>query len=671
MKGTASLKKQSLGPSRKDVGTEIFDAASSPIRMRILKLLSARGPLPYTEIMFAVKLDPVRDAGKFVYHLRSLLGAGLVSLNEEAKKYDITELGRMIVNFARSVEEYVAVKKGKMFVRTSKLSIEEFDREKIADSLVREASVPYELAQEIAAEAEERLIKLETKYLTAPLIREFVNSILVEKKLEEYRHKLTRLGMPVYDVTQLFNFASEKKLDVKFVQERAGESVLKEYVLLNALPKDIADAHLSGDIHLDKLEGWVLAPNEVRHDARFFLRRGLGAEPPKSFNEALALLRKVFRLFSREVLKEQQFDMFNVFLAPYVNGITKEEVRRALLQFMEELNPALTFGTFNAKLSLGLEFFIPKFLEGLEAVAPKGGGAGVYGDYAEEASLILEALMEAASELLASRPLLNPLLIFKVREGALQNEEVKLKLLRCHEMASKFSLPYLTFLGGEERASYSSEGLRLSGEPDGRWETNCLRTGNAGAVLLNVPRIAHEAQGSDERFKELLSEALVLAVEALRSKKENLRSALKNGLLPLLSKPLGGLVYYADETPVYSVGFVGLNEAAVIHVGTGVHADEDAFKFIFDSLRRLSKEAASLSRKLGIRLSLAQIPNDEASCRFAKLDVEKYGRAAAVAQGSPEHPYYTDVPTIPLSLRIPLENRIKIEARIQGALGGG
>jgi NADH:ubiquinone oxidoreductase subunit 2 (subunit N) len=34
-------------------------------------------------------------------------------------------------------------------------------------------------------EAEERLVGLKTSYLTAPLIREFVNAILVEKKLED------------------------------------------------------------------------------------------------------------------------------------------------------------------------------------------------------------------------------------------------------------------------------------------------------------------------------------------------------------------------------------------------------------------------------------------------------------------------------------------------------
>jgi len=66
--------------------------------------------LPYTEIMSSLKLDPVRDAGKFVYHLKSLTEAGLISPDKRTKKYETTELGEMVVHFARDLEEYVSVK---------------------------------------------------------------------------------------------------------------------------------------------------------------------------------------------------------------------------------------------------------------------------------------------------------------------------------------------------------------------------------------------------------------------------------------------------------------------------------------------------------------------------------------------------------------------------------
>jgi len=268
-----------LQRSSERVGASIFDAASAPVRLQILRLLSAKGPLLYTEIMFQLKLDPVRDAGKFVYHLRSLTDAALVTLEKKTKKYEVSELGRMMVSFARDLDEYVNVKRGKLYVRSSRLAIEEFHRNKISRSLVVEAGVPQEIADEIAAEAEDRLVRLKTAYLTAPLIREFVNAILIEKRLEEYRHKLARLGMPVYDVAQLIRYAGESQLSADYVHRASARSVLSEYALLNCLPHKLADAHLSGSIHIANLENWILKPNEFFHDVRYILRHGLPGMP--------------------------------------------------------------------------------------------------------------------------------------------------------------------------------------------------------------------------------------------------------------------------------------------------------------------------------------------------------------------------------------------------------
>ncbi|TLN02290.1 hypothetical protein FDZ71_13165, partial [bacterium] len=317
------------------LGASIFDAASAPLRMQVLRLLSTKGALPYTEIMSSLKLDPVRDAGKFVYHLRSLTDAGLISSDRRSKRYEATELGDMIVHFARDLEEYVSVKRGKLFVRTSRLAIEDFHRSKIAKSLVIEAGVPQELADEIAAEAEDRLIKLRTSYLTAALVREFVNAILIEKKLEEYRHKLTRVGMPVYDVTQLLRSTGELGLATDYVQKSAGASVLGEYVLLECLPREVADAHISGRIHICDIDSWPLKPSEVQHDLRYFLKNGLvGFRPPQSFNAALAMIQNVYRLGIAEISGEQSFDLFNIFLAPYVEDTPEDAVSESLGLFL-------------------------------------------------------------------------------------------------------------------------------------------------------------------------------------------------------------------------------------------------------------------------------------------------------------------------------------------------
>ena len=183
-------------------GVKVLKAMSSPLRLQVLNLLFDKGSLSYTELITSLKMNPTRDAGKFAYHLKFLLKADLVEADVESKKYVLTELGKMVIDVADRVEKKAIKQKG-MLVRTSHSTLETFEANKIADSLIREAKMPVDLAQKTAKEAEKLLAKSKIKYLTAPLVRELVNAILIEKGLEDYRHKLTRLGMPVHEVSAL------------------------------------------------------------------------------------------------------------------------------------------------------------------------------------------------------------------------------------------------------------------------------------------------------------------------------------------------------------------------------------------------------------------------------------------------------------------------------------
>ncbi|MEM2921237.1 MAG: ArsR family transcriptional regulator, partial [Candidatus Bathyarchaeia archaeon] len=215
------------------------------MRLRILRLVYSQGPLSYSEIMDHMNLNPNRDAGKFAYHLRTLHNCGLLTTGKESKKYSITPLGLLMLDMSQKIDTESLREEGKLLVRTSRAAMEEFDRNKIIQALVREAGVPIEIAHRVAEETEARLLKLDTLYLTAPLIREFVNAVLIEKGLHEYRHKLTRLGLPVYDVSQLLK-REASLTSIQDVHRTISRSVLAEYVLLSVLPRRVADAHLAG-----------------------------------------------------------------------------------------------------------------------------------------------------------------------------------------------------------------------------------------------------------------------------------------------------------------------------------------------------------------------------------------------------------------------------------------
>ncbi|MBS7625439.1 hypothetical protein KEJ51_00095 [Candidatus Bathyarchaeota archaeon] len=651
-------------------GVDILNAASSAVRMRILKLLKSRGPLPYTEVMSALGLDPIRDAGKFVYHLKSVTGANLVALDKKSKKYMITELGEMVVNFERDLEEYVAAKKGKLYVRTSRLSVEEFDREKIVSSLVNEAGVPYELAQEIAAEAEERLLRLRTTYLTAPLIREFINSILIEKRLEDFRHKLTRLGMPVHDVSQLLKLSSERMLTAQAVKEAAGNSVIEEYVLLNFLPRNIADSHLSGDLHIDNLGGWVLKPDEVIHDLRFFLRKGLPMRgPPRNFNGALSTAQFVYQHARSEVVGEQCFDMFNVFMAPYASKVSKEDIKEALYDFFTNIRGDTYSQDFSKGLSLGFELSIPSFLRDVEAIGPGGLNSGCYSEYEESAAKILEASIEAATEASAEKPIFNPRFIFKIRSSQPKDKRMSEIMMKIHQFTAKSFLPYFANLDGEEKAAYTATGFRIDSAWTGDWEEDCVRTGNVGTVLINLPRIAYESRKKLERLQKILESQVNLAAEALHRKSEVIKERLQQ-LLPLLSGGSRGS-YFIEKNSTYVMSFIGLNEAVKTFLGSSLIESERALELATDIMEDMCKLSQEASRKFGIRIALAQRPQDDASVRLAKLDVARYGPGEVATEGVRDYPYYTDLFAAPLSVKTGLQERILLESRFQAYSSGG
>jgi len=659
---------------KRRLGAKVLRAVASVLRLNILRLLYDKGPLSYTEIMNYLKLSPSRDAGRFAYHLKTLLNMDLIAPDPSSKKYCITELGRTLVEFTDDLEN--SAYREQMLVRTSRLAIERFDRNKIAESLVREADVPVDLAQRIAREAERRLLKLGTKYLTAPLIREFVNAILIEKGLEEYRHKMTRLGFPVYDVTLLLKEMSSKFADVEKVQIAAGKRVIEEYTLINALPRDVADAHISGEIHIDNLGCWVLKPSTFLHDARVFFQQGLiirnnlskinSMHPPKNLRSALSLLSNALQLTAAEVSSEQSLDFINVFLAPFIKGLPVEEIKDELSLFLTSVNLTVPTG-----VSLGLEIDIPKFLTESRAFGPRGRETGIYGDFVDESLLLASAILECLKDSIKHKPILNPSVIIKIRPEALHDSESEGLLYLAHELAVH-GLPYFANLLQEpqEYASYTALGLRLAADWKEDWEIDTIRTGCMDMVTVNLPRAAYESEKEEEGFFENLRNFTEKGLKALRIKHQTVKSRADEGLLPLLLQREEGDYYFRIENSLSILSFAGLNEAVQFMTGEAIQESPDSLKFAEETVSHLADRVGRYSKKTGIRLNLGLPPNFEAATRLAQLDIERYGLGTVLTQGERENPYYTNLNIVPHHMEMPLEDYLKIESHFHRFASG-
>lgn len=653
-------------------GVKVLKAVASPLRLNILNLLFDKDALSYTELMNSLKMNPSRDAGRFAYHLKFLLKTDLIEADAEAKKYYLTELGKMVIDIADRVEKKAHKPRG-MLVRTSHFTLEEFDANKIANSLIREAKVPAELAQKVAKEAEKRLLKSKTKYVTAPLVREVVNALLIEKGLEDYRHKLTRLGLPVHEVTALIEAKDSAQGSASILSE-AGKTVLREYTLLNVYPRDIADAHVSGALHVNDLSTWILKPNEVMHDLRFFFQNGirldnplqLSERPPQSFESALSTAFNVLLHTSGEINEMQTCDYFNVFLAPFIRGLDVARIKENLRLFIVNVNQ-------HVDASLGVEFSIPKFVADKAAVGPQG-KCGNYGDFAEESRLLASLIVEIFAEESSPKPLLNPKLILKINNEAFVDENARAILLKAHSLAAEKGTPYFANMLQEEGkyAVFSVSGCKFEADLTGDWETDTLRTSCLGYVTINLPRIVHESEKDKNKFFEILKERYELAARALGIKYRALKQHGKNSF-PFMMQSTNGDTYFRLENCSSIINLAGFKECVETFCEKNMSQEESA-KFAEEIVQNLLAFQRKIGRKHGKRLFPAILRSLEASERLAQLDVEKYGIAKVKFSGTREEPFYSTTRRLHVQvgnfLSVPSES-LEIMQKLKGLNAGG
>ncbi len=278
----------------------IFSVLAAPSRLEILKILSAKGGMTYTELKEAAGFMPKRESGKFAYHLKKLVQQSLIVQNRQERKYTLSPLGRLVLTLSKQIEEQTILSSGRLFVRETSQRMEEFDPSKIVQSLVKEANMPLETAQNVATEAESRIYKFQLNYLTSPLIREVVNSILLEQGYEQYWRRLSRLGMPVYDLEVMLEEASKSGYGLEEAIYGSAYRIFSDYLMRSPIPSEIVDSHLNGDIHLPRPETWMLKPDIVVVDIEklrdFPAANGI-------MDDSGGLLRLIYEL-SREVSGE-------------------------------------------------------------------------------------------------------------------------------------------------------------------------------------------------------------------------------------------------------------------------------------------------------------------------------------------------------------------------------
>lgn len=581
----------------------------------------------------------------------------------------------------------------KILVKTSSGRIEEQDNNKVVQSLMTEANLPKNLAVKVANDVRKELEKLNVNYVSGPLIREMVNVKLLQYGLKDARDKYTRLGLPVYDVTQLvYNMDNENAntyYNPSFVHKAMGDRVAKEYALLRVIPSEASEAHMNGSIHIHDLDYFITRPFCFEVPARLFLKNGIMTDgkgintavagPAKHLNAAVMQLAKVLQTSQTTFSGGQGYDFLNVVLAPYAKGMKYEDVKQVIQYFIYELSMTnFSRGGQTAFTSVSLEFDMPDYLKKQQAVLPGGKTKeGVtYENFKDESKMIFNAFIDNYMKGdYKGRSFNFPKPEFKLRRNVVRTKKFESELLKIAKLTSKFGAPYFLNLAAPYMPdAVQSQCCRYFLIPDSKQmkqvEEGSLRFGSLQTVTVNLPRCAYESNGNEDELLLLIDSKFDIAKQVFESKRKILRKYLLNGGAPFLTQDLDGEPYFDLDSSTNSIGFVGLNEMVKYMTGREMHETKDSWKFGLKILNHMKDKTLNMEKQTGKRWSLVQTPAESTANRFAKMD-QKYNNNSAKGEKGTKNVYYTNSSHVFVGAKIPLWKRIKIESSFHPLLMGG
>ena len=580
-----------------------------------------------------------------------------------------------------------------LFVRTSEDNIIQWDRDRIIAALKREAGVSDDLANKIAREVEETIIHSKVRRLTSSLIRELVDSKLVEHGLEEARRKHARLGLPLYDVEKILTYRNRENANIPHNPEATNmtlaETINKQFALSRVFSPEVADAHSRGDIHLHDL-GFINRPYCSGQSIEYVKKFGLSlpnalsiARPAKHPDTLLAHMVKFSAALQGHFAGAIGWDAVNIFFAPFLVGLSDRDLAQlAQMMIFEYSQQSVARGGQAIFSDLNLYWETPKHFESVPAIGPGGAYTGKkYGEYQHEAQRFARALFEIYQGGDGTgRPFFFPKPQVHITEKFFQTPGHQDFLNLISAVAADKGNTYFVFDRGE--TAKISECCRLAFKLDDQdlddahypWK---MRYSALQNVTLNLPRIAYLAKGQDHLLFRKIDEFLALACKAHVQKKkfiEKLMSLRDQGPLALLAMEKDGEPYLRMWRCSYLIGILGLNEMVQFHTGQELHQSDEAFRFGLKVIAYLHLKTKEMAREYNMKFVLEQTPAESTAYRFAKLDLEQYPQETErVVKGylKDRSVYYTNSTYLNVGHPINPIDRVKLEGKFHDMIEAG
>ncbi|MBI4564024.1 MAG: hypothetical protein HY716_04935 [Planctomycetes bacterium] len=473
-------------------------------------------------------------------------------------------------------------------------------RDRISAALVKEAGLDPASAGEIASAVEQKIFREGHRRVSSTLIRELVNQELLARGYVSKMRKQLVVGLPKYDLDRLLRPGTdgERAIDPDRMCRMIGETTLKQYALQELHPREVADAHIEGRLHIHDLEyplklHWVAlhVPEMVKtHDedpALSSVRPG-----PRALGTRLdARIAAMARVVAGGV----ELSHVNAAYAPMLLGSGDDELSDEAAFVAAQLARVE-----RPRLHVGVDLGIPSYLR-----SSLGAARGPAIRFARE---LLRVGRDMPCEIIFHVPPDG----FDDPDGAsLLREACRFSLERGRSLFC-FERP-----GSTVRRISRFGGRGASDPEDGPFVL-------AQAVTINLPQAYYRSEGSSDFYAEL-----EVALDAL------VRAHLVKRAL--LRRPRG-------DSAEFAVAVAGLNEAVRLLCGAEMADDENALRLGIRILSFLYFRVREESEKHGIRLAMHDLGGTEAAERFLRIDRQMFARARGLeAQLGPMSGYTAGV----------------------------
>ncbi|MCK5451045.1 MAG: ribonucleoside triphosphate reductase [Candidatus Omnitrophica bacterium] len=459
-------------------------------------------------------------------------------------------------------------------------------------------------------------------------------------------------------------------------------AVSNKYWLDRIYPKEIAEKHMEGDIHIHDLGsisayccGW---------DLKDLLTRGFGgaygkveSHAPKHFRVALGQTVNFFYTLQGEAAGAQAFSNFDTLLAPFIayDELTYPQVKQYMQEFIFNINVPTRVGFQTPFTNITMDVTIPGSLKNEAVVVGGEPKDRTYGEFQHEADMINKAFCEVMIEGDAKGRIFSfPIPTYNItKDFDWDNTELN----GLWEMTAKYGIPYFSnFVNSDMdpddarsmccRLRLDNRELRKRG--GGLFGSNPL-TGSIGVVTLNVPRLAYMSENK-ESFYEGLDHLLRISKEGLEIKRKVLEDLTNQGLYPYSSYYLDGIkkrmgTYWANHFS--TIGIVGVNEACMNLFKEDISTKKGK-RFTLELLGYIRKRMGDFQEETGHMYNLEATPAEGTTYRLAKMDRERF--PGIVTQGD-EEPYYTNSSHLPVKHTSDLFAALEHQDEIQSMYTGG